>query len=114
MWDDLMSTITLVLISSLISIIIGVPLGILMSKSDTVEKIVKPLLDLMQTMPGFLYLIPAVAFFGIGMVRCIRFSYICITSNSENDKFRHTFNLKRISRDIRFIWINFLAKIVQT
>ena len=68
MWDDLMSTITLVLISSLISIIIGVPLGILMSKSDTVEKIVKPLLDLMQTMPGFVYLIPAVAFFGIGMV----------------------------------------------
>ena len=39
MWDDLMSTITLVLISSLISIIIGVPLGILMSKSDTVEKL---------------------------------------------------------------------------
>ncbi|MGC7786272.1 ABC transporter permease/substrate binding protein [Staphylococcus epidermidis] len=68
MWDDLMSTITLVIISSIISIIIGVPLGILMSKSDTVEKIVKPLLDLMQTMPGFVYLIPAVAFFGIGMV----------------------------------------------
>ena len=62
-----MSTITLVLISSLISIIIGVPLGILMSKAIPL-KIVKPLLDLMQTMPGFLYLIPAVAFFGIGMV----------------------------------------------
>ncbi|WP_154838461.1 ABC transporter permease/substrate binding protein [Staphylococcus sp. Marseille-Q1834] len=68
MWDDLMNTVTLVIISSMIAIIIGVPLGILMSKSDTVEKIVKPLLDLMQTMPGFVYLIPAVAFFGIGMV----------------------------------------------
>lgn len=68
MWDDLMNTVTLVIISSIIAIIIGVPLGILMSKSDTVEKIVKPLLDLMQTMPGFVYLIPAVAFFGIGMV----------------------------------------------
>lgn len=68
MWDDLMNTVTLVIISSIIAIIIGVPLGILMSKSDTVEKIVKPLLDLMQTMPGFVYLIPAFAFFGIGMV----------------------------------------------
>ena len=68
MWDDLMNTITLVIISSLVAIIIGVPLGIWMSKSDTVEKVVKPILDLMQTMPGFVYLIPAVAFFGIGMV----------------------------------------------
>ena len=51
-----------------------------MSKSDTVEKIVKPLLDLMQTMPGFLYLIPAVAFFDRNGTWCIRFSYICITS----------------------------------
>lgn len=68
MWTDLMNTITLVIISSLVAVIIGVPLGILMSKSDTVEKIIKPILDLMQTMPGFVYLIPAVAFFGIGMV----------------------------------------------
>ena len=68
MWDDLMNTITLVIISSLVAIIIGVPLGIWMSKSNTVEKVVKPILDLMQTMPGFVYLIPAVAFFGIGMV----------------------------------------------
>ncbi|MHD0396306.1 ABC transporter permease/substrate binding protein [Staphylococcus simulans] len=68
MWNDLMNTITLVIVSSLVAVIIGVPLGILMSKSDTVEKIVKPILDLMQTMPGFVYLIPAVAFFGIGMV----------------------------------------------
>ena len=68
LWSDLMSTLTLVLISSLVSIVIGIPLGILMAKSDTAQKIITPILDFMQTMPGFVYLIPAVAFFGIGMV----------------------------------------------
>ncbi|MGO3732695.1 MAG: ABC transporter permease/substrate binding protein [Vagococcus sp.] len=68
LWTDLMSTLTLVLISSLVSIVIGIPLGILMAKSDKAQSIIKPILDFMQTMPGFVYLIPAVAFFGIGMV----------------------------------------------
>lgn len=68
LWNDLMNTVTLVLLSSMISIIIGVPLGILMAKSSKAQSIIKPILDFMQTMPGFVYLIPAVAFFGIGMV----------------------------------------------
>ncbi|MGY3773135.1 ABC transporter permease/substrate binding protein [Tetragenococcus solitarius] len=68
MWADLMDTLTLVILSSLLSVIIGIPLGILMSKSEKIEMIIKPILDVMQTMPGFVYLIPAVAFFGIGMV----------------------------------------------
>jgi len=68
MWSDLIYTLTLVILSSLLSVMIGVPLGILMSKSRKLEIIIKPILDIMQTMPGFVYLIPAVAFFGIGMV----------------------------------------------
>lgn len=68
LWTDLMNTVTLVLLSSVISIVIGVPLGILMAKSDKAQSVIKPILDFMQTMPGFVYLIPAVAFFGIGMV----------------------------------------------
>ncbi|MEB6064413.1 ABC transporter permease/substrate binding protein [Enterococcus gallinarum] len=68
LWADLMNTVTLVLLSSLVSIIIGIPLGILMAKSEKTQSIVTPILDFMQTMPGFVYLIPAVAFFGIGMV----------------------------------------------
>ncbi|EKF50961.1 ABC transporter permease/substrate binding protein [Lactococcus garvieae] len=68
LWADLMNTVTLVLLSSLVSIIIGIPLGIWMAKSELVAKIVQPILDFMQTMPGFVYLIPAVAFFGIGVV----------------------------------------------
>jgi len=68
LWENLIDTMTLVIIAGLISIIIGVPLGILMSRSNTFEMLMKPILDLMQTMPAFVYLIPAVAFFGIGMV----------------------------------------------
>lgn len=68
LWIDLMNTITLVVVSSVVSVVIGVPLGILMAKSDRAQAIVTPFLDFMQTMPGFVYLIPAVAFFGIGVV----------------------------------------------
>ena len=68
LWTDLMNTVTLVLLSSLVSIIIGIPLGILMAKSEKAQSIVTPILDFMQTMPGFVYLIPAVAVFGVGMV----------------------------------------------
>lgn len=68
LWEPLMYTFTLVIVASLISIIIGVPTGILMAKSKIANVILTPILDFMQTMPAFVYLIPAVAFFGIGMV----------------------------------------------
>ncbi|KGX92608.1 glycine/betaine ABC transporter permease [Pontibacillus halophilus JSM 076056 = DSM 19796] len=68
LWSDLMNTFTLVIFASLISVIIGVPFGILMAKNKVAERILTPVLDFMQTMPAFVYLIPAVAFFSIGMV----------------------------------------------
>lgn len=68
MWEELMYTLTLVLFSSLISIVIGIPLGIWMAKSRWMNVLLTPILDFMQTMPSFVYLLPAVAFFGIGMV----------------------------------------------
>ncbi|MDN6193638.1 MAG: proline/glycine betaine ABC transporter permease [Alkalibacterium sp.] len=68
LWEPLMFTITLVIVASLLSIVIGVPVGILMAKSEIANFIITPILDFMQTMPAFVYLIPAVAFFGIGMV----------------------------------------------
>src|SRR5690554_2695185 len=79
LWSELIDTFTLVLIASLLSIIIGVPIGILMSKSRIVEAIMLPILDLMQTMPAFVYLIPAVAFFSIGMVPGVFASLIFAT-----------------------------------
>lgn len=79
LWEHLINTFTLVLISSILSVIIGVPFGILMSKSKTAEAIITPILDFMQTMPAFVYLIPAVAFFGIGMVPGVFASLIFAT-----------------------------------
>ncbi|MRH44129.1 ABC transporter permease subunit [Aquibacillus halophilus] len=78
-WEELMFTLTLVIISSVLSVIIGVPFGILMSKSKTAENIITPILDFMQTMPAFVYLIPAVAFFSIGMVPGVFASLIFAT-----------------------------------
>ncbi|MCU9614386.1 proline/glycine betaine ABC transporter permease [Caldibacillus lycopersici] len=78
-WEDLMSTVTLVLIASLLSVIIGVPIGILMSKNKVANAVISPILDFMQTMPAFVYLIPAVAFFGIGMVPGVFASLIFAT-----------------------------------
>lgn len=76
LWANMLSTLTLVLISALISVVLGVPLGILMSRNDRFEAVMKPILDFMQTMPAFVYLIPAVAFFGIGMVPGVFASFI--------------------------------------
>lgn len=67
-WEGTMLTLSLILTASAISIIIGVPLGIWMSRSKVAQEIITPILDFMQTMPAFVYLIPAVSFFGIGMV----------------------------------------------
>lgn len=67
-WDDMLLTLSLVLSSAGISVIFGVPIGIWMAKNKTTENIITPILDFMQTMPAFVYLIPAVVFFGIGMV----------------------------------------------
>ncbi|MGM8366316.1 ABC transporter permease [Virgibacillus sp. W0181] len=79
LWEHLISTFTLVLIASILSVVIGVPVGILMSKSKVAEAIITPILDFMQTMPAFVYLIPAVAFFGIGMVPGVFASLIFAT-----------------------------------
>jgi len=65
-WDKSMSTMALVGASVFICLIIGAPLGILAAKKPRFNKILNPILDVMQTMPSFVYLIPAIAFFSIG------------------------------------------------
>lgn len=79
LWEHLIDTFTLVLVASILSVLIGIPIGILMSKSKIAEAIITPILDFMQTMPAFVYLIPAVAFFGIGMVPGVFASLIFAT-----------------------------------
>ena len=68
LWQPTLSTIALVLVSTLISVMIGAPLGILAGLSERFHRVVTPILDFMQTMPAFVYLIPAIPFFGLGPV----------------------------------------------
>jgi glycine betaine/proline transport system permease protein len=68
LWSAMMETLSLVIASTLMAMIIGLPLGIAMARKDSVAAIVRPILDLMQTMPAFVYLIPAAMFFGLGAV----------------------------------------------
>jgi glycine betaine/proline transport system permease protein len=66
LWEESMLTLALVLASTVISLIIGIPIGILSAKSRPVEEAMKPTLDIMQTMPAFVYLVPMVVFLGLG------------------------------------------------
>ena len=70
-WNDTMTTLAIVLASVLVSLIVGIPLGISASKSDRIYGVLRPILDFMQTMPAFVYLIPAVFFFGLGKVPAV-------------------------------------------
>jgi len=68
MWEDTMKTVAMTFVATLLAIVIGIPIGILMSRSTLVERLVTPILDVMQTMPAFVYLIPVVMLLGIGKV----------------------------------------------
>lgn len=76
LWLQLVDTIALIVVATVVTVIIGIPIGILSAKNDSANAIIQPILDFMQTMPAFVYLIPAVAFFGIGMVPGIFASFI--------------------------------------
>lgn len=71
LWEPTLQTLVLVLIATLIAVAIGTPLGILAAVSSTAYRIVFPILDFMQTMPAFVYLIPAIPFFGLGPVAAV-------------------------------------------
>lgn len=67
-WESTMQTLGMVLVATIIAVLIAVPLGILAAKSDAFSAFIRPVLDFMQTMPSFVYLIPAVLLFSIGFV----------------------------------------------
>ena len=70
-WDLAMMTLAIVIASVILSLVIGIPTGIFMARSDRFESILKPQLDAMQTMPSFVYLIPALMLFGLGKVPAV-------------------------------------------
>ncbi|MEK3901069.1 MULTISPECIES: ABC transporter permease [unclassified Paenibacillus] len=68
LWGPSMQSLALVLTASILAVVIGVPLGVLCAQSRTFQNIATPILDFMQTMPAFVYLLPAVSFFSLGVV----------------------------------------------
>ncbi len=70
-WEETMTTIVLALSGTAVSLLFGIPLGIIASQNDMAERILRPILDFMQTLPSFVYLIPAVMFFGMGKVAAL-------------------------------------------
>ena len=68
MWEDTMKTISMIFVCTVVAIALGIPIGILMARSDRMQSVMNPILDVMQTMPSFVYLIPVVMLLGIGRV----------------------------------------------
>ncbi|WP_424939739.1 ABC transporter permease [Aliiroseovarius sp. S253] len=68
MWEDTMSTLAIISVATFLCILVGIPLGVLMARYDRAQSIITPILDVMQTIPSFVYLIPVVMLLGIGKV----------------------------------------------
>jgi len=68
MWNDCMATVAIITVCTIICISVGIPIGVVMSKSDRVERAIVPVLDMMQTIPSFVYLVPILMLLGIGKV----------------------------------------------
>ncbi|MBO8158635.1 proline/glycine betaine ABC transporter permease [Thermosyntropha sp.] len=71
LWDATMATLAMIISAVLFCILLGLPLGILAAKNKTAYKIITPILDFMQTLPAFVYLLPAIPFFGLGVVPAV-------------------------------------------
>ncbi|HSP59353.1 MAG TPA: proline/glycine betaine ABC transporter permease [Halomonas sp.] len=71
LWEPMIETLTLVVIATLVAVVIALPVGIAAALSERLYRLIMPILDFMQTMPAFVYLIPAIPFFGIGSVSAI-------------------------------------------
>ena len=66
-WENAMSSLSLVIVATITALVMAIPLGILAAKNDVASRIIRPVLDFMQTMPAFVYLIPAIVFFRVGV-----------------------------------------------
>lgn len=98
LWQDAMVTLAMVAVATLLAVLLGLPLGILSARSDRLRGVLVPVLDLMQTLPSFVYLIPVVVIFGIGRVPGL----IAVTAYAVPPMIRLTdFGLRSVGRDLR-------------
>ncbi|WP_408010125.1 ABC transporter permease [Pseudalkalibacillus sp. A8] len=97
LWDGAMQTIAVVIVSTILSIVVGVPTGILSATNGIVEKIVRPILDFMQTLPSFVYLIPAILLFGLGGVPAVIATFVFATPPAVR---MTTLGIKQVPADV--------------
>ena len=76
LWASAMTTLAIMLVATAFTIVLGIPIGIAMARSDRLKRLMRPLLDGMQTMPSFVYLVPVVMFFGLGNVAAIIATFV--------------------------------------
>ena len=97
LWDAAMQTLAIVIVATLFSIIIGIPIGIWSAKSPIVNSIVRPILDFMQTLPSFVYLIPAILLFGLGGVPAVISTFVFATPPAVR---MTTLGIKQVPTDV--------------
>ncbi len=76
LWSQMMTTLAIMLVATVFTIVIGIPIGVAMARSDRLKKVLQPVLDAMQTLPSFVYLVPVVMFFGLGNVAAIIATFV--------------------------------------
>lgn len=76
LWAEMVTTLALMALATVMCVLVGVPLGVLMSRSAAFKAVLRPLLDLMQTLPSFVYLVPVVMFFGLGNVTALFATFV--------------------------------------
>jgi glycine betaine/proline transport system permease protein len=76
LWPQMMTTLAIMLVATVFTIVIGIPIGIAMARSDRLKNVLQPVLDAMQTLPSFVYLVPVVMFFGLGNVAAIIATFV--------------------------------------
>ena len=76
LWGSMMTTLAIMLVATVFTVLLGIPAGIAMARSDRLKRLFRPLLDGMQTMPSFVYLVPVVMFFGLGNVAAIIATFV--------------------------------------
>ncbi len=76
LWPQMVTTLAIMVVATTATVLIGIPIGIAMARSDRLKRVIQPLLDGMQTMPSFVYLVPVVMFFGLGNVAAIFATFI--------------------------------------
>ncbi len=96
-WVPAMQTLAIVLNATLFSIMIGIPLGVWGAKSDRANKVIRPILDFMQTLPSFVYLIPTILLFGIGTVPAVIATFVFATPPAVRFT---TLGIKQVPEDV--------------